>query len=293
MPDSGAIISGPKTFFVPVGRGFSPIHSVSSPVPFLLLSLDTLETGEGVYLPLSPPPRSLSTTGRVDPLGEPPNLGPWSLGASAHDIIQEKLNRHRAYREPCTATHPCCLDFLSVGMYRISHHVGEFSPSRYNPYLITALNALDSLENSSKFELRRNVYIRGNFVNKLEIGVNHSSQFRSKWKRIDPSSDIESHPRILVFVPLSTHPSVCVFRPFLPLNHKSLWTAAGPSTARCAFLFSSFEVQAPFQPPRNICSGGDRRALPPWIPTPSSSSSLPRLSVCTTRFNGTLNRNKT
>ena len=64
-----------------VGRGFSPkIHSVSSPVPptisflFLLLLFLSLETGKGVYLPLSPP-RSLSATGRVDPLGEPPNLG--------------------------------------------------------------------------------------------------------------------------------------------------------------------------------------------------------------------------
>lgn len=28
-----------------------------------------------------------------------------SLGASAHDIIHGKLNRHRAYPEPCTATH--------------------------------------------------------------------------------------------------------------------------------------------------------------------------------------------
>ena len=42
--------------------------------PDNLLLFLSLETGKGVYLPLSPL-RGLSATGRVDPLGEPPNLG--------------------------------------------------------------------------------------------------------------------------------------------------------------------------------------------------------------------------
>lgn len=86
--------------------------------------------------------------------------------------------------------------------------------------------------------------------------------------------------------PSSLSTSRCLLRPFPPLNYKSLWTAAGPPTARFCFRVSS-----PISTPRETSAPaviGPRYLLRFSLPFPS-----PRLSVCTRRFNGTLNRNKT
>ena len=152
LADSGAIISGPTTFFRwswifaenPFGFVACPADDLVPPLPFP-------RNWQGC-LPAPFPAAEFKRYGSGRSSRRAPKPWTWPLGASAHDTTREKLNRHRAYREPCTPTHPASSPLPPDSLFRIQPvlHLNNFLP--YNPYLLTLLNALHPLENSSKFK---------------------------------------------------------------------------------------------------------------------------------------------